>query len=69
MKRYADMAKKLVTAEQLAKELSVGVETIETWGRTGRIPRIRISRKIIRYDRNVVLAALSNAGMRAVTCG
>ncbi len=63
------MAKKLVTAEQLAKELSVGVETIETWGRTGRIPRIRISRKIIRYDRNVVLAALSNAGMRAVTCG
>jgi predicted site-specific integrase-resolvase len=58
------MAKKLVTAEQLAKELSVGVDTIDNWGRAGRIPRIRISRKIVRYDRDAVLSALSQAGVK-----
>ena len=61
------MAKKLVTSEQLAKELSVGVDTIKNWGRTGRIPRIRISRKIIRFDRDAVLSALSQAGVKAQT--
>jgi len=53
------MPKKLLTAEQLAKELKVGVETISGWGRSGRIPRIRISHKIIRFDRDAVLSALS----------
>ena len=56
------MAKKLVTAEQLAKELSVGVDTIEAWGRAGRIPRIKVSRKIIRFDRDAVLKMLSAQG-------
>jgi predicted site-specific integrase-resolvase len=59
------MSKKLMTAKQLAKELAVGIDTIEDWGRTGRIPRIRISRKIIRYDRNAVLSELSQAGEKA----
>jgi len=53
------MAKKLLTAEQLAKELRVGVETVTDWGRSGRIPRIKISHKIIRFDRDAVLFALS----------
>jgi len=53
------MSRKLLTAEQLAKELRVGAETIVGWGRSGKIPRIQISRKIVRYDRDVVLSILS----------
>lgn len=53
------MSRKLLTAEQLAKELEVGVDTVVEWGRSGKIPRIRISRKIIRFNRDAVLSALS----------
>ncbi len=60
--------RRLVTAERLAKELSVGIETIEDWGRSGKIPRIRISRKIIRYDKDAVFTALSITDTRAVAC-
>lgn len=56
------MGKKLLTAEQLAKELRVSVETINGWGRSGKIPRIRISHKIIRFDRDAVLKVLSAQG-------
>jgi excisionase family DNA binding protein len=59
------MSRKLLTAEQLAKELKVSVETIDGWGRSGKIPRIRISHKIIRFDRDAVLSALSQAGDKA----
>ena len=58
------MSKKLLTAEQLARELKVGVETVTDWGRSGKIPRIRISHKIIRFDRDAVLSALSQAGVK-----
>jgi excisionase family DNA binding protein len=61
------MSRKLLTTEQLAKELSVGAETVEKWGRTGKIPRIQISRKIVRYDRNAVLSALAQVGERKNT--
>jgi predicted site-specific integrase-resolvase len=60
------MAKKLMDAKQLSRELSVGIETIEGWGRSGKIPRICISRKIIRYDRDAVLSSLSQAGLKNV---
>jgi excisionase family DNA binding protein len=56
------MSRKLLTAEQLARELRVGAETIVGWGRNGKIPRIRISRKIIRFDRDAVLKVLSAQG-------
>jgi excisionase family DNA binding protein len=56
------MSRKLLTAEQLARELRVGAETIVGWGRSGKIPRIRISRKIVRFDRDAVLKVLSAQG-------
>jgi len=55
------MGKELLTAEQLASELKVGVSTVTGWGRSGRIPRVKISHKIIRFERDVVLYALSRA--------
>lgn len=59
------MGRKLLTADQLAKELKVGVETVTDWGRSGRIPRIRISHKIIRFDRDAVVSALSRAAQKS----
>ena len=48
----------LLTAEQLAEQLSVSPSTVKTWSRSGLIPQIRISPKIIRFDPDAVIDAL-----------
>lgn len=48
----------LLTAEQLAERLSVSPSTIKTWSRSGLIPQVRISPKIIRFDPDAVIDAL-----------
>ena len=53
------MSMKLLTAEEVAQELNVSPSTITEWGRQGKIPRVKISRKIIRYEKNATLNALS----------
>ncbi len=53
------MNKKLVTAEEIARELNISPSTITQWGRQGKIPRVKISPKIIRYDKDNTLLALS----------
>lgn len=53
------MSKKLVTAEEIAQELRVSPSTIIEWGRQGKIPRVKISPKIIRYDKDNTLLVLS----------
>ncbi len=53
------MSKKLVTAEEIAQELKVSPSTITEWGRQGTIPRVKISPKIIRYDKDNTLLVLS----------
>ena len=40
----------MVTAEELAKRLSLSAETIRLWAREGIIPAIKITGKVIRYD-------------------
>lgn len=51
----------LLTADELAGRLSVQPETIRKWSRTGRIPRVELSRKVIRYNLADVLATLESA--------
>lgn len=53
------MSKQLVTAEEIAQELNVSPSTITEWGRQGKIPRVKISPKIIRYDKDNTLLVLS----------
>lgn len=53
------MSNKLVTAEEIAQELNVSPSTVTEWGRQGKIPRVKISRKIIRYDKDNTLLVLS----------
>lgn len=48
----------LLTPEQMAEELDVGVQTILRWARENRIPSVRITPRTIRFDRPMVLDAL-----------
>jgi len=48
----------MIKAKELAKKLSVNVETVRRWTRTGTIPHVVIG-KSKRYDLGQVLIALS----------
>lgn len=50
----------LLTAKEMAILLRVRPETIKLWGREGRIPRVEISEKTIRYDAAEVIQYLRN---------
>lgn len=48
-----------LTAEELARRLRLSVDTVRRLERTGQIPSVRISPKIVRYDFAAVGAALT----------
>ncbi len=50
--------KLLLTAEELAERLAVSPRTIITWANSNRIPEVRISQRIRRFDYGEVLLAL-----------
>ena len=52
------MGKKIVTAEELAEQLSLKPKTIHDWARQGKIPSLRISPKVIRFEMEAVLAVI-----------
>ena len=48
----------LLTCDQIAEEIGVQPSTIRTWVREGKIPALRITGKVVRFDRDDVIAAL-----------
>ncbi len=48
----------LLTAAQLAARLKIRPSTVREWAKTGRIPEIRLSAKVRRFDSAEVEAAL-----------
>lgn len=56
MERAAD----LQTTRELARRLQLSPETVSAWGRRGVIPRLQLSRKVIRYNFDAVMAALAS---------
>lgn len=56
-----------LTASDLAKRFSLNVETILQMARDGRIPCIRISSKVIRFDPQSVAAAMSAMSQQTFT--
>lgn len=52
------MSPDLLTASQLAQRLTVKTRTVQQWQRSGLIPAVRLSAKIIRYDLEKVVDAL-----------
>ena len=49
----------LLTAEELAVRLQVRPSTVRLWGRQGRIPVTRLSKKVLRYDLAAAIEALT----------
>jgi predicted site-specific integrase-resolvase len=60
----------LLTAAELGDRLRVKPSTILEWQRSGRIPSIRLSHKVLRFDLADVLGALkrSAAGKGVSPC-
>jgi excisionase family DNA binding protein len=50
----------LMTVEQLADRLHIRPRTVQAWARQGRIPTVKLSPKVVRFDWLEVLAALRN---------
>ena len=48
----------LLTGQELAERLRVSPSTIREWAREGRIPEVRISGKVRRFDFAEVLAVI-----------
>lgn len=53
------MAQELLTAEELAGRLKIRPDTVKTWARQGRIPAMRLSPKVLRFDFDDVRESLS----------
>ena len=53
-----DMANELLTTEELADRLAVSPRTVIEWAKMGRIPEVRASQRIRRFDYEDVVAAL-----------
>lgn len=56
------MQNELLSKEQLGRLIGVKPGTVGRWSREGKIPRIVISPKIIRYDAAAVLSVLREKG-------
>jgi excisionase family DNA binding protein len=50
-----------LTAEEVGARLRLKANTVVAWARRGRIPFLRLSRKIIRFKLADVVAALEDA--------
>lgn len=55
----------LVTAEELAIQYRVHPDTVRAWARRRLIPKVQLSRKVIRFDPGAVLAALTRRQNKA----
>ena len=52
------MTKRILTACQMADQLGLKESTIRKWGKSGLIPVIKPTAKVIRFDPKDVVAAL-----------
>ena len=53
-----DAAIELLTVDEVARRLSVRPRTVQAWYRAGRIPTVKISPKVVRFDWPAIVAAL-----------
>lgn len=52
------MPVRLLTADELAEVIGVSVGTIAEWAKAGRIPAIRFSTRVQRFDLDEVIDAI-----------
>lgn len=53
-------ATELLTADDMADRLRVRPSTIRRWARDGRIPKVQLTPKVVRYDFAAVVRAMTN---------
>jgi len=58
---------RLLTKRQLAEQLGVGVRTVEEFMYTRRVPVIRLSQKLVRFDLAKVVSALERFEIKPVS--
>jgi excisionase family DNA binding protein len=51
----------LLTSDELAERLRVRPATIRDWARRGRIPKVRLSYKVLRFEFSAVMSALTQS--------
>lgn len=56
----------LVTANQVAARFGVSVTTVNSWVRAGRIPCVRPSRRVVRFDLDAVEQAIARPAKEIV---
>jgi excisionase family DNA binding protein len=61
------MNEHLLTAEELAEVLGVNRDTVLRLARAGTIPCIRMTARLVRFDKDKVLAALNQKGEPAMS--
>ena len=49
-------AQELLNANEVGRRVGVSAGTVRSWARAGRIPRIWITPKVVRFDWTAVLA-------------
>ena len=52
---------RLRTAEELAAFFAVGKATVKEWAKAKRIPCIRVTQRVVRFDLDAVLRALEES--------
>ena len=50
----------LLTADEVADRLQVRPSTVKRWARQGRIPTVRLTPKVVRYELAAVVEAMTN---------
>ena len=55
------MSADLLTADELAARLHLRPSTLRAWGRKGKIPTVRLSPKVVRYDLATVIGTLARS--------
>lgn len=58
------MPKKLMTGKQVADRLAVDPRTVRRWSAEGKLTRIRLSPRVIRYDEAEVQALIEDNSYR-----
>jgi excisionase family DNA binding protein len=62
------MDTELLTVNQLAERLQVRPRTVQKWARSGRLPAVLLSPKVVRFDWAAVLAALRGRAKSQEVC-
>lgn len=58
------MSKQLMTPVEAADTLAVSQDTLRRWAKEGRLTRVRLSRRAVRYRRSEIEALIEDCGYR-----